>query len=207
VGLIHRDIKPSNIMLCYRGGIPDMVKVLDFGLVRDIRPVSGPGITQPGFITGTPLFMSPEAIQEPDAVDARSDIYSLGLVGYNLLCAQLAVDGETVVDVCTRQVTETPAPPSERLGRPIHGGLERLIMRCLEKDPTLRPQSAGELYRLLDEIRDAGTWSLEDANAWWRKLGPEEVREKLVPASAAAAMDTLSIGPERTPREDRSPGT
>ena len=82
--MVHRDIKPPNIMLCQRGGVADVVKVLDFGLVKDVARAAA-GVTQANAITGTPLYMSPEAIDDPAAVDARSDLYSLGAVAYFLL--------------------------------------------------------------------------------------------------------------------------
>ena len=85
LGLVHRDIKPANIMLNRRGGEPDVVKVLDFGLVKAVDDQKQAGLTQQASLTGTPLYMSPEAIQLPNSVDARSDLYAVGAVGYFLL--------------------------------------------------------------------------------------------------------------------------
>ena len=167
IGLIHRDIKPENIILCERGGIPDVAKVVDFGLVRDLEPASGPRLTQANLIQGTPLYLSPEAIRAPDAVDARSDIYGLGAVGYYLLTGTHVFDGATAVEVCSHHLHSRPEPPSERLGRPVPARLERLILACLEKDPAGRPGSAAELRDALREIDDIGRWGEREAREWW----------------------------------------
>ena len=119
IGLIHRDIKPENIILCERGGIPDVAKVVDFGLVRDLEPASGARLTQANVLQGTPLYLSPEAIRAPDAVDARSDLYGLGAVGYYLLTGTHVFGGATTVEVCSHHLHTLPVPLSERLGRPV----------------------------------------------------------------------------------------
>src|SRR6185295_5751391 len=100
IGLIHRDVKPANIMICERGGTP-LVKVFDFGLVKKI---DGGGeqiaLTNVNAITGTPLYLAPESITQPDHVDARIDIYALGAVGYFLLTSKPPFDGRSVVEIC-----------------------------------------------------------------------------------------------------------
>ena len=100
LGLVHRDIKPANIMLTRRGGEPDVVKVLDFGLVKAQDDEKQAGLTQQNSLTGTPLYMSPEAIQLPNSVDPRSDIYAVGAVGYFLLTGQPVFEAENVVELC-----------------------------------------------------------------------------------------------------------
>jgi serine/threonine-protein kinase len=173
IGLIHRDVKPENIILCERGGIPDVAKVVDFGLVRDLEPASGARLTQGNVVQGTPLYLSPEAIQAPDAVDARSDIYGLGAVGYYLLTGTHVFRGATTVEVCSHHLHTRPDPPSFRLGRPVPAGLERLILACLEKDPARRPASAAHLRDALAELDDVGRWSDREAREWWsRWRGP-----------------------------------
>jgi hypothetical protein len=167
IGLIHRDIKPENIILCERGLIPDVAKVVDFGLVRDLEPASGARLTQTNVIQGTPLYLSPEAIRAPDAVDARSDLYALGAVGYYLLTGTHVFGGATTVEVCSHHLHSLPEPPSERLGRPVPAGLERLILACLEKDPARRPGSAALLRDALGDLDDVGRWSEREASAWW----------------------------------------
>jgi hypothetical protein len=167
IGLIHRDIKPENIILCERGGMPDVAKVLDFGLVRDLEPASGARLTREDVVQGTPLYLSPEAIQAPGAVDARSDLYGLGAVGYYLVTGTHVFGGATTVEVCSHHLHTRPQPPSERLGRPVPAGLERLILACLEKDPARRPGSAAELRDALGDLDDVGHWSEREAREWW----------------------------------------
>ncbi len=169
IGLIHRDIKPENIILCERGGIPDVAKVVDFGLVRDLEPASGARLTQANVVQGTPLYLSPEAIRAPDAVDARSDLYGLGAVGYYLLTGTHVFGGATTVEVCSHHLHTRPVPPSERLGHPVPAGLERLVLACLEKEPAQRPGSAAELRDALGDLDDVGRWSESEARAWWER--------------------------------------
>ena len=104
LGLVHRDIKPANIMLNRRGGEPDVVKVLDFGLVKALDDEKQAGLTQQNSLTGTPLYMSPEAIQLPNSVDPRSDLYAVGAVGYFLLTGQPVFEAENVVELCQKHV-------------------------------------------------------------------------------------------------------
>ena len=168
VGLIHRDIKPSNIMLSRRGGVPDWVKVLDFGLVKEIDAEAGLSLSRADVITGTPQYMAPESIVDPTSVDARGDIYALGCVAYYLLTAEHLFDGATPMEVCIKHVSTAPTRPSERLGKPVDPGLEGLIMRCLDKDPLRRPASAVELQAAVAGLGLEG-W---DGTWWWDEFGP-----------------------------------
>jgi serine/threonine-protein kinase len=167
--LIHRDIKPGNLMVCERGGRHDVVKVLDFGLVRDLSAAGQPGVSQSrqDVITGTPMYMSPEAISAPTSVDGRSDLYALGAVGYYLLTGRDVFEGSTVVEVCSKHLLAEPAPPAAVLGRPVPAQLAALLLRCLAKAPHDRPASAAELCSLLEGLSDCGSWSQTDARAWW----------------------------------------
>ncbi|MBT8494439.1 MAG: serine/threonine protein kinase, partial [Deltaproteobacteria bacterium] len=169
IGLIHRDIKPANIMLCKRGGALDVPKLLDFGLVKDIEQ-GEVELSRADTITGTPQYLSPESIIDPERVDGRSDIYALGAVGYFLLAGEHVFDGDSVVEVCSQHLHEQPTPPSERRGSEIPGELERTILSCLAKDPDERPSSAAELLRRLDSIETR--WSRSDAESWWDEYGP-----------------------------------
>ena len=171
VNLIHRDVKPGNIMLCQRGGAPDVAKVVDFGLVRDLA--SGPGASASGLdlVTGTPLYLSPEAIRAPERVDGRSDIYALGAVGYYLLTGRHPFEGATVVEVCAHHLHTAPVPPSVRLGQPVPADLEALLLACLEKDPARRPPDAGALEETLLGCACAGEWGEREARRWWRENG------------------------------------
>jgi eukaryotic-like serine/threonine-protein kinase len=167
LGLVHRDIKPANIMLNRRGGEPDVVKVLDFGLVKALDEEKRAGATQQNSLTGTPLYMSPEAIQMPNSVDGRSDLYAVGAVGYFMLTGGPVFDAENVVDLCQKHIATPPVPPSERSRTAIPPELESALMACLEKSRAKRPQTARDLSLLLARCSQAASWSLEEADAWW----------------------------------------
>ena len=166
-GLIHRDIKPSNAILCERGGLFDVVKVLDFGLVKEMAQVAG-DLTHANVLIGTPLFMAPETISEPGRASPQSDLYALGAVGYFLLTARNVFDGGSAVEICAKHLNDPPTPPSERSGLPIADDLEQLILQCLAKDPADRPLSAGALRDQLLACNDADRWSQDDARHWWQ---------------------------------------
>jgi serine/threonine protein kinase len=167
LGLVHRDIKPANIMLNRRGGEPDVVKVLDFGLVKALDDEKRAGATQQGSLTGTPLYMSPEAIQTPNTVDARSDLYAVGAVGYFLLTGVPVFEAESVVELCHKHVAEPASPPSQRTGMSVPPVLESALMACLEKSRAKRPQTARDLGLMLARCPEAAGWSVEEADAWW----------------------------------------
>ena len=169
VGLIHRDIKPGNIFLCERGGVPDTVKVLDFGLVRQLREDDAVALrsVKPDLVVGSPLYMSPEAIQNPTQTDARSDIYAVGAVGYYLLTGRPVFDGADVAAILRKHVSETPVPPSQRTSNPVSAEFEQLLLRCFAKQPEQRPQSATELLALLRAGAAADEWTLEKRVVWW----------------------------------------
>ncbi|MCA9633409.1 MAG: serine/threonine protein kinase, partial [Myxococcales bacterium] len=170
LGLIHRDIKPANILLVQRGGRYDVSKVVDFGLVKEVRRDGDSAITHDGVITGTPMYLAPEALKAPDTVDARSDLYALGAVAYFLLVGEPVFTGDTVVEICAHHLHSEPEPPSQRLGRPIDAGLEALVLRCLAKDPAARPESAAALGEALGAL-EIEPWTSADAEAWWRDHG------------------------------------
>src|SRR5262249_23104779 len=163
-GLIHRDIKPANIVLTRRGGLCDVVKVLDFGLVKAVH--LEPKGLHTNAVVGTPHFMSPEAVSQPEEVDARSDIYSLGAVGYWLLAGNTMFENENVDSLMKLQTMELPPAVSERGGKQVSADLERLMMRCLSKNPEQRPQTAGALDQLLGKWASAGAWTAEGAEKW-----------------------------------------
>jgi serine/threonine protein kinase len=189
LGLVHRDIKPANIMLNRRGGQPDVVKVLDFGLVKAQDDQRQASLTQQTSLTGTPLYMSPEAIQMPNSVDSRSDLYAVGAVGYYLLTGQSVFDAENVIDLCQKHVSTPPVPPSERSRTPIPAALESALLACLEKSRAKRPQTARDLAQLIARCAEASQWSIEDADAWWgrHERGQASVASSFpIPASPTA---------------------
>jgi serine/threonine protein kinase len=169
IGLIHRDVKPANIMILQRGGAYDVVKVLDFGLVREIHQSHDEMLTAVNTIPGTPHFLSPESIESPETVDAQADIYALGAVAYHLVTGAYVFEGQSVIQLMTRHVNEAPEPPSERLGRPIDPALERLILRMLAKDPNDRPANGRELLEELSNgfLPEPRIWTEADAKQWW----------------------------------------
>jgi hypothetical protein len=167
LGLIHRDIKPANIVLNRRGGLCDFVKVLDFGLVKALDSGKEATLTAANCITGTPLYMSPESIDRPDQVDARSDLYAVGAVGYFLLTGMPVFHGENVYDLLKQQATALPQPPSQRLRKSVSADLELLLLKCLAKSAADRPVSARELGDLLDRCQVDRTWTAAAAEVWW----------------------------------------
>lgn len=169
LGLIHRDVKPANILLCERAGSADVVKLVDFGLVKDSRPGTDPALTQTNVVTGTPLYLAPEAITDPAGVDHRVDLYALGAVGYCMLVGEPPFAGRTTVEVCAHHLHSVPVPPSARLDRPVPAALEALLLRCLAKRREDRPASARELHRLLTACAVESPWSSDDAHAFWAR--------------------------------------
>jgi serine/threonine-protein kinase len=144
IGLVHRDLKPGNVMVCDRGGVPDTVKLLDFGLVRPAGASGDEKLTQEGTVFGTPAYLSPEQAGGQGEPDARSDVYSLGALAYFLLIGRPPFAGRSGVTLLAAHLYETPAPPSAH--RPdVPAGLEAVVLRCLAKSPGERFQSVDEL--------------------------------------------------------------
>jgi len=170
-GLVHRDVKPANIILCQRGGVPDVAKVVDFGLAKDLERTASTALTQANDITGTPMYLAPEAITDPETVDGRSDLYALGAVGYYLLAGQHVFEGGTLVEVCSHHLRTPPIAPSKRLGRPLPPDLESVLLACLEKDPARRPPSADALSTHLAMCVGVDEWGEGKAREWWRSHG------------------------------------
>ena len=168
MGLVHRDVKPGNFFLCGRGPLRDVLKVMDFGLVKDVQVDSG--LTAMGEICGTPETLSPEAILGKP-VTAASDIYALGAVGCFLLTGRSVFDVDTPIAFVNCHLREKPIPPSAR-GLDVPADLEEALLACLAKDPGERPPSASDLRERLLACRDAGGWSRSEAEDWWDSNGP-----------------------------------
>jgi serine/threonine-protein kinase len=150
LGLVHRDIKPGNVMLCKRGVVADVVKVLDFGLVKAVG-LDGPQetLTQEGTITGTPTDMSPEQASGQDVLDGRSDIYSLGGVAYFLLTGQPPFQRDRAVQLLVAHIHE-PVRPLTDLRADVPSDLQQVVLRCLEKDPGQRFSDVNSLQQALE---------------------------------------------------------
>ena len=165
-GLTHRDIKPANIYACRLGQRTDFVKVLDFGLVKWTHTgEESLALTTEQAVLGTPAFMAPELVAGEPA-DHRVDLYSLGCVGYWLLTGALVFQAEGSLAMAVAHVNKAPVPPSERSELGIPEELENIIMDCLAKDPSDRPQTAAELGARLASC-DSGDWTREGAREWW----------------------------------------
>jgi serine/threonine protein kinase len=162
-GLIHRDIKPMNIILTERGGQLDFVKVLDFGLVKDLNTAIEHTVANA--IPGTPPYIAPERLSDPGNIDCRSDLYSVGAVAFNLLTGKPLFDGNSSMDIACKVVAEVAPRVSEFVT--VDAELDQLISDCLERKPDARPQSAQAIVDRLQAIIGQDTWSQADARTWW----------------------------------------
>ncbi|MBS1617846.1 MAG: serine/threonine protein kinase, partial [Bacteroidetes bacterium] len=171
----HRDLKPANIFAAKRGGVFDVTKLFDFGLVLlrgegdTFLNMLGPGATTP--FAGSPLYMSPEQAVGMK-LDARSDIYSLGAVAYYLLTGRPPFEGDTAWRVMVAHAKEPVTPPS-RWNPSIPKDLEAVILRCLSKEPADRFGSPREMAEALGGCKDAHQWNYEKAGDWWRERANE----------------------------------
>ncbi len=176
-GLIHRDIKPANLFACRYGTDDDFVKVLDFGMVKTRQD---PGrhsvkLTADHSVFGTPSFMAPEQVLGKADIDGRTDIYALGCVAYWLLTGRYVFQARTAPEMMALHLREPPEPPSALSPVPVPGGLEELILMCLEKDRDQRPQSANELANRLLACQVEPAWTPERAREWWDTQGATAV--------------------------------
>jgi eukaryotic-like serine/threonine-protein kinase len=165
--LIHRDIKPANLFLTIRGGIPDFIKVLDFGLVKEVGEVIPSELTRIEATPGTPLYLAPESIEAGQIVDHRVDIYALGVVAYYLLTGRPVFRGPTLRNLFDQHLHAIPESPTLTAPFRLEPELSDLILRCLAKDPVYRPASTARLAELLQEIVPATSWTRQDAQGWW----------------------------------------
>jgi serine/threonine-protein kinase len=175
-GIVHRDIKPSNLFVTHRGGLYDFVKVLDFGLAREITQVEGSELTKTGMLFGTPRYIAPESVYGSTAVDARSDLYNVGGVAYWMLTGKPLFAGSSSLDLIIDHVNTIPAPPRELSELPIPDELDRIVMQCLEKDPNDRFQSVLELCAALEAVPLDSEWDQPRAREWWELHAPELIR-------------------------------
>jgi eukaryotic-like serine/threonine-protein kinase len=207
VGLIHRDIKPGNVLLCQRGGQPDVAKVVDFGLVKELGRTGDSGSSMVDQIIGTPLYMSPEAIVSPNQLDARSDLYAVGALGYFLLTGKPPFSGASALEVCGHHLHSSPQPPSERLGRALPRDLEDLILACLHKEPAQRPESARALAHALEACQLA-RWDLAQAGDWWREHAASIAahrRRGQDPRGVASTLPRVSLAVDLKARAETVP--
>ncbi len=190
IGLIHRDIKPANIMLCFQGGEPDVVKLLDFGLVKELAVDADAQLTGVSTLLGTPQYMAPESILEPGAADARSDIYALGAVAYYLLAGEDVFDGNSVLQLCIQHIHQAPESLVAR-GFDVPATLDALVLECLDKNPERRPPTTAELRRRLESCHVAA-WTAENARAWWSQHQRELERDEAPSATTGRTIEVAA---------------
>lgn len=165
LGLVHRDVKPANVGVSFRAGVYDAAKLLDFGLAA--RAGDAPSAA----LVGTPGYLAPETILSGEAIDPRSDIYSLGALAYFLATGSEVFRGASLAELCFHHLHSQPERPSLRVAA-LPADLEQVILRCLEKDPAARFQSAADLETALAACECAGDWSATDSLAWWNAHRP-----------------------------------
>lgn len=169
LGLIHRDIKPGNIFAAQRGGLYDVAKLLDFGMVKPLGEDRSAELTHDGSITGSPLYMSPEQAAGDVAPDARSDIYSLGVVAYQLLAGRPPFDGTQAIRILIAHASQAPVP-LEQIAPDVPADLAHVVMRCLAKSPDDRYPSVTALAEALDRCEVPHPWSHTRAAQWWSEV-------------------------------------
>jgi len=178
LGIIHRDLKPDNIMITSKEGASDYVKVLDFGIAKLVADSGIDSVTGTGIVIGTPVYMSPEQVAGEN-LDARSDVYSLALIVYEMLTRRLPFEGHSPQSIMVRRLTNDPIP-MRKLNPSISRAVERAVMRGLASDPEARTQTAGEFaYNLSGAAR-------QETQPLVGKLTDKEPREKAYPTTVVA---------------------
>jgi predicted Ser/Thr protein kinase len=198
LGIVHRDLKPSNLFLTTgRDGKP-LVKVLDFGIATAAAQAgmssSGDQLTETGMVMGSPAYMSPEQIRNAKAADARSDVWSIGVILYELLTSEAPFKGDTFGETFARILAEDP-PPIRRKRPDVPAELERMILQCLERDPKRRVQSVAALAPRLARFAPVDSAPLLGRIAFFAGGG---VRTVAAGATAMAPLSSTRAGPEET---------
>jgi serine/threonine protein kinase len=182
-GLVHRDIKPANLFVTALGSDFDVLKVLDFGVVKATLAETTPHLTQPGRAQGTPAFMAPElALGEPD-LDGRADLYSLGCVAFWMLTGMLVFEGDNAARMIMDHVQTPPRAPSSCSELEVPPALDEIVLRCLAKEPGERFRSAADLRDALGAVSPRSPWTESRAREWWLAHGSELLAEPDTPVS------------------------
>lgn len=198
LGLVHRDIKPSNMFLAARKGKPPILKMLDFGIVKDTTTTAR--LTATGTLPGTPAYMSPEQVAlEEHLIDARADVWALGITLYELLTGDVPFTGQ-MNEMLTKIRSE--APPRLRARRPdVATDLENVILRCLSKSPVDRYANAGELAAALSDIRARGLLRSERGAERKQVQTEMSVHRRNTPRETAATEQAPGSDPSPTSRK------
>ena len=170
-GLVHRDVKPANLYLCRLGAQPDVLKVLDFGMVTAPTGDVSPELSQAGGVYGTPAFMAPEQLRN-SALDGRSDLYGLGCTAFYLLTGRQVFEATSAPMMMMHHLRSPPVAPSTLVAA-VPPELDAVILECLEKDPAGRPASSLALLERLEGLVFAEPWTRRRAEAWWAASGHE----------------------------------
>ena len=187
-GVVHRDLKPENLFLVDVFGEPDFVKVLDFGIARVLEPAQGDDAARATFgaVVGTPLYMSPEHVN--GGVDARSDLYSLGVVLFTMVVGHEPFRDKDPMRILIQHMSEQPPAPSTLAPRPVPAALDALILGLLQKDPAARPQSADEVIAALQGVGAGAAAAVAPAPKARRRVTGESATAQAVLAQIAAAQ-------------------
>jgi serine/threonine-protein kinase len=200
--LLHRDLKPENVMLEARRGAPDFVKVLDFGIAKVLAPdAPASTLTQAGLVCGTPGYMSPEQLRGDDSLDARSDLFAVGVVLYEMLTLELPFDVQTPMEMLHKHLSERIAPPSERREQPVSAALEGLVMSAMSMHREDRPPSA-------DAMRDELIAAAASPLAAERGAAPQteqRVATEVLPRRDSRRRPRSAQPPEPPPAPDPAP--
>jgi serine/threonine protein kinase/CHASE1-domain containing sensor protein len=194
-GILHRDIKPENVMVCERGDVPDFVKVLDFGLVKDASKKQSSDLSGPMELLGTPGYMAPEIISNPSAVSRRSDVYALGALSYYLVCGKRVFYSENKLELLSRVVTEDPTPPSKHLPNGLSEPWERFILQALSRNVDERPEDAASFRLTLLSLPIDDSWSEQHSHRWWKAVGVTLLHPQ--DATDATPSERADIAPAR----------
>jgi serine/threonine-protein kinase len=190
-GLVHRDIKPANIMISRFGHRTDVVKVLDFGLVREVERAKN--ITKENVVCGTPAYIAPEALTDPDEVGPAGDLYALGAVAYFLLVGRLVFNAPSVPALYAHTLATAPKPPSKDSPFTIPEALDAAILRCLAKSPADRFPSAGAFHAALEQVVLPSRWTARQSLAWWDEFDSRRAEDSPMPVIAEPMRGTITV--------------
>lgn len=192
-GLVHRDIKPANIMLCDRGGACDLVKVLDFGMVRHRQDETSDGSVK---VSGTPIYMAPECFSVTGNLDPRVDVFSVGAVAFYLATGESLLAAERLQDLFRYHREDIAAEAGKRLNKlteiDFSPELKRIISACVATKPTQRVSSVTQLLDLLAGVCPSEAWGAEQATEWWATHSRKVLETQ--DTSEANFMDSATLG-------------